>query len=214
MKNNNPALYNKTVDKLQVDLENFTSKCSTMSIIFKGLGFDCDQNFALASTICDTKTPGKEMLMCSDPFIHDYLKSRNITNVEAFTRHAVETMPIQTTLGQQSPATDSITMMINLRPHDDPYLTRSGYYQVSAWYMNASKASKVCPSGGCQYSIEQTQFYPNSQSVGGYVFEGLLKASIVSNDTTNSKFYLCMQSLIKQLPRKKRVRQRSFYKDQ
>ncbi len=187
MKNNIPAQYNKTVDKLQVDLENFTSKCSTMSTIFVGSGFECDQAFAIASMFCDTKTPGKEMLMCSDPFIHDYLKSRNITNVEAFARHGIEA----TTLAQQkgSPGTDAIIMTVNLRPHEDPYLTKQGYYQVSTWYMNASKGSKVCPSGDCQYSIEKTQFNPNLYSVGGYVFEGLLKASVVSNDTTNSKFY-------------------------
>src|SRR6266496_5524320 len=119
------------------------------------------------------------MLMCSDPFIHDYLKSRNITNVEAFARHAIEAMPIQTTLGQQkdSPATDSIIMTVNLRPHEDPGLAKDGYYKVSTWYMNASKGSKVCPSGDCQYSIENAEFRPNTFS-GGYVFEGLLKASV------------------------------------
>jgi len=124
-------------------------------------------------------------------------------------------MPIQTTLGQQkdSPATDSIIMTVNLRPHEDPGLAKDGYYKVSTWYMNASKGSKVCPSGDCQYSIENAEFRPNTFS-GGYVFEGLLKASVVSNDTTNSKFYPIQVDLGKIASQEKKVRQRSFYKDQ
>jgi len=91
MKNTAPAVqYKKTVENLQTALANSTSRCSVMSGLFKGLGFECDQVFAMASIICDTQTPGKEMLMCSDPFIHDYLKSRNITNVEAFARYGLE----------------------------------------------------------------------------------------------------------------------------
>jgi hypothetical protein len=43
--------------------------------------------------------------------------------------------------------------------------------------MNASKDSKVCPSSGCQYSIENAQFSSNTFT-GGYVFEGLLKVGV------------------------------------
>ena len=164
---------------MQTQIENYPSQCSG---VFPSLGFQCDQAFALASMFCDTKTSGKEMSVCSDPFIHNYLKSRNITNVEAFTRHAVET----STLDQKpsNPATDSIIMRINLQP----LRYYNGYYNVSTWYMNASMGSKVCPPGDCQYSIESTQFSPNTYT-GGYSFRGLLKVSVVTNDTTNSKFY-------------------------
>ena len=54
--------------------------------------------------------------------------------------------------------------------------------------MNASRDSKVRPPDDCRYSIEKTQFYPNTYT-GGYSFGGLLKVSVVTNDTTNSKFY-------------------------
>jgi hypothetical protein len=42
---------------------------------------------------------------------------------------------------------------------------------------------------GCQYSIENAQFSPNTIT-DGYVFEGLLKVSVTTADgTINSKFY-------------------------
>lgn len=104
---------------------------------------------------------------------------------------AVASVNMQTTLGQQkgSSATDSIIMKINLRPREDPGLAKDGYYQIGTWYMNASKGSRVCPSGNCQYSIEKAEFRPNIYTIGEYVFEGLLKVSVVNNDTINSKFY-------------------------
>jgi hypothetical protein len=99
----------------------------------------------------------------------------------------------RTTFGQQegTPPTDSIIMSINLKRDTSVTVisekcTGRCYYQVSTWYMNASKGSKLCLSGYCQYSIENTQL---RSTLGGYEFEGLLKVSVVGNDTTNSKFY-------------------------
>jgi hypothetical protein len=99
---------------------------------------------------------------------------------------AVVFINIQTTLGQQkgSPVADSIIMTVNLQPNE---FTKYGYYQVSTWHMNASKGSKLCPSGDCQYSIEDAEFSPSA--MGGHLLVGLLKVSVVTNDTTNSKFY-------------------------
>jgi hypothetical protein len=54
--------------------------------------------------------------------------------------------------------------------------------------MNASKGSKLCPSGDCQYSIENGELRPDTTS-GGYTFEGQVKVSVITNDITNSKFY-------------------------
>jgi hypothetical protein len=89
------------------------------------------------------------------------------------------TTNIQTTLGQQkgSPAVNSITMQVYFKPEGT----------VSTWSMGVSKGSTLCPSGDCRYSIEDTYFTPSYR--GGYTFTGLLKVSVVSNNTINSKFY-------------------------
>jgi hypothetical protein len=95
---------------------------------------------------------------------------------------------IQTTLAQQKP-TDSLTMTVNLQTHENEFLANQGYFQVNTLDMNASKGSKLCPSGDCQYSIENADFSPNTIT-GGYVFQGLLKVSTTAADgTINSKFY-------------------------
>jgi hypothetical protein len=54
--------------------------------------------------------------------------------------------------------------------------------------MLAGIVKYVLRGGEGSYSIEKTQFYPNTYT-GGYSFGGLLKVSVVTNDTTNSKFY-------------------------
>lgn len=79
-------------------------------------------------------------------------------------------------------------MIVNLKPSENEYEASQHYYQISTWTMNATKGSKLCPSGDCQYSIENAQFRRNTYT-NGYVFEGLLKVSVLSNDTINSKFY-------------------------
>jgi hypothetical protein len=98
----------------------------------------------------------------------------------------------RTTLGQQkgTPPTDTIMITVNLKPHENASLAKGGYYRVSTWSMNASKSSTVCPSGDCQYSFENTAFSPISYTgVSGYSLEGVIKVSVVTNDTINSKFY-------------------------
>ena len=99
---------------------------------------------------------------------------------------------IPTILAQQkgnSWPTNSITMTANLQTHQNEFLANQGYFQVCTLDMNATKCSKPCLSGSCQYSIENAQFSPNTIT-GGYVFEGLLKVSVTAADgTINSKFY-------------------------
>lgn len=94
----------------------------------------------------------------------------------------------QATLAQQK-STDSLTMTVNLQTHENEFLANQGYFQVNTLDVNASKGGKICPSGDCQYSIENSQFSPNTLT-GGYVFKGLLKVSVTAADgTVNSKFY-------------------------
>src|SRR5919199_1475929 len=74
---------------------------------------------------------------------------------------------IPTILAQQKgnpplPLTDSIIMTANLQTHQNEFLANQGYFQVGTLDMNATKGSKLCPSGGCQYSIENAQFSPNT----------------------------------------------------
>jgi hypothetical protein len=82
--------YKSRVDTMQSTLDNTTSRCGLMSGIFKGLGFTCDTQFALASVICQSTVAKHDILLCSDPFINEYLKSRNVTNVEGYARYALE----------------------------------------------------------------------------------------------------------------------------
>jgi hypothetical protein len=127
-----------------------------------------------------------------------------IVAIIAMAAAAVPSANMQIALGQQkgSPQTDSIIMRISLRSHENEFLAKDGWYRISTWYMNASKSSTVCPSGNCQYSIENAEFYPNTYT-SGYVFHGLLKVGAVSNDTINSKFYPLRVDLVKKsCPRK------------
>jgi hypothetical protein len=108
---------------------------------------------------------------------------------------------IQTTLAQQkgSPAADSIAVQFYLRPHENPYFSNMGIYQVSTWSMGASKGSTICPLGDCKYSIENPQFISNNNFTRGhtYLFTGLLNVSATTNGTTNSKFYPMLAQLDK-----------------
>jgi hypothetical protein len=90
-----PAQYDRALQKLQFKWENATSSCSSMSVIFKGAQFQCDQIYSLVSTICNTPTAKSQMVLCVDPFVNEYLKSRNITgaNIERFARYYLDSPP-------------------------------------------------------------------------------------------------------------------------
>ena len=51
-----------------------------------------------------------------------------------------------------------------------------------------SNSSEICPLNNCKYSVQNTQFRPNS--VGeGYVFEGRLTVIAVEDGGEKSEFY-------------------------
>lgn len=68
-----------------------------------------------------------------------------------------QTILAQEKANPRSP-TDSITTTANLQTHQNEFLANEGYFQVGTLEMNATKGSKLCPSGDCQYSIENAQF--------------------------------------------------------
>jgi hypothetical protein len=72
------------------------------------------------------------------------------------------------TISAQQKLTDSIRMTVNLQTHENEILSNQGYFQVNTLDMNATKGSKLCPSGDCQYSIENADFSPNTISGGMY----------------------------------------------
>ena len=79
-------------------------------------------------------------------------------------------------------------MEIHFKPDENEFLAKDGYYQIYASGVNSTIGGTLCPSGSCQYNIENGHFRPNTAS-GGYIFEGILKVGVVTNDTVNSKFY-------------------------
>ena len=87
-----PVQYDRVLQKLQFKWENATSSCSSMSVIFKGAQFKCDQIYSVVSVICTTPTAKNQMVLCIDPFVNEYLKSRNITgaNIERFARYYLD----------------------------------------------------------------------------------------------------------------------------
>jgi len=48
--------------------------------------------------------------------------------------------------------------------------------------------SEICPLNNCKYTVENTQFRPNSIS-GGYVFEGRLTVTTVEDGIEKSEAY-------------------------
>jgi hypothetical protein len=87
-----PSQYDRVLQKLQFKWENATFSCASMSVIFKGAQFQCDQIYSLVSIICNTPTAKSQMVLCINPFVNEYLKSRNITgtNIERFARYYLD----------------------------------------------------------------------------------------------------------------------------
>lgn len=61
--------------------------------IFKSVGFYCDTQFALASVMCQSQVLKQDLLLCNDPFINEFVKDRNVTNIEDYARYALEHDP-------------------------------------------------------------------------------------------------------------------------
>ena len=89
-------------------------------------------------------------------------------------------------------AADSMIITANLQPHKNEFLAKNGYYQISTLDMNVTKGSKLCPSGNCQYNIENGQLGPYNKFSSRYVLDGLLKVSVVvdSGLIVNSELFL------------------------
>src|SRR5690242_19629935 len=105
-----PSQYDIVLQMLQFKWKNATSSCASMSvifkgaqlqcdqiysvvsIIFKGAQLQCDQIYSVVSIICNTPTAKSQMVLCIDPFVNEYLKSRNITgtNIERFARYYLD----------------------------------------------------------------------------------------------------------------------------
>ena len=67
-------------------------------------------------------------------------------------------------------------------------LAEDGYYQVQKFGFIVSNSSEIFPLSNCKYSVQNTQFRPNS--VGeGYVFEGRLTVIAVEDGVEKSEFY-------------------------
>ena len=137
----------------------------------------CDFAMAFIQELCQA-VPDQLSSCDKMPSINSYMKNRNL----------VDGQTDKLVWQHFSKIEDTVLMEIHFKPHENEFLAKDGYYQIYAQGVNATKGSKLCPSGNCQYSIENGQFSPNTFS-GGYVFEGILKVSIVTNDTINSNFY-------------------------
>ena len=83
---------------------------------------------------------------------------------------------------------EKMTLIAQFKPEENEFLAKDGYYQVQKFDFVASNGSDICPLNNCIYSVENTQFRPNSANVG-YVFEGRLTVTLVDGGVKKSEFY-------------------------
>lgn len=83
---------------------------------------------------------------------------------------------------------EKMTLIAQFKPEENEFLAKDGYYQVQEFDFVASNGSEICPLNNCKYSVENTQFRPNS-ATGGYVFEGRLTVTTVEDGVKKSEFY-------------------------
>ena len=83
---------------------------------------------------------------------------------------------------------EQMTLIAQFKPEENEFLGKDGYYQVQKFDFVASNGSDICPLNNCIYSVENTQFRPNSANVG-YVFEGRLTVIAVEDGVEKSEFY-------------------------
>ena len=92
---------------------------------------------------------------------------------------------------QQNSSDSGLEQMVlkaEFKPDENQFLAEDGYYQVQKFDFIASNSSEICPLNNCKYSVQNTQFRPNS--VGdGYVFEGRLTVIAVEDGVKKSEFY-------------------------
>jgi hypothetical protein len=92
---------------------------------------------------------------------------------------------------QQNSSDSGLEQMVlkaQFKLDENQFLAEDGYYQVQKFNFVASNDSEICPLNNCKYSVQNTQFRPNS--VGkGYVFEGRLTVIAVEDGIEKSDFY-------------------------
>ena len=81
-----------------------------------------------------------------------------------------------------------MVLKAQFKPDENQFLAKDGYYQVQKFNFVASNDSEICPLNDCKYGVQNTQFSPNSVSVG-YVFEGRLTAITIEDGVKKSEFY-------------------------
>ena len=83
---------------------------------------------------------------------------------------------------------EKMRLIAQFKPEENEFLAKDGYYQVEKFDFVVSNGSEICPLNNCIYSVENTQFRPNSPNVG-YVFEGRLTVTTVEDGMKKSEFY-------------------------
>jgi hypothetical protein len=66
------------------------------------------------------------------------------------------------------PSTE-IAMKVQLEEHSNEILAENDYYEVSDFAFVASNASKICPSGNCEYEMEDGEMYPGASYGENYL---------------------------------------------
>ena len=64
----------------------------------------------------------------------------------------------------------------------------SGYYRMTAFGLNLTPNSQLCPENNCQFGFEDGQLYPNTIT-GGHVLTGRLKVATQQATGMSSQIY-------------------------
>ncbi len=91
---------------------------------------------------------------------------------------------------------EQMAMSAKFMPHENPGLADNGYYRMTAFGLNLSPNSQLCPENNCQYGFEDGQLYPNTYT-GGYVLEGRLMVSTQQATGTSSEIYQVRGELVR-----------------
>lgn len=162
----------------------------------------CDFAMAFIYEVCQA-IPNR-IYFCTAPSINSYIKDRNLVDVQTdklawqFLLHGKEIIvnpydsssnstTITNTTTMRRVGADTISIKVQLKPHENEFLAKEGYYQVATFQLTADNATGICTSASCQFSIENAELRPNTAS-GGYVFEGILKSTVSKADVKTSKF--------------------------
>jgi hypothetical protein len=57
---------------------------------------------------------------------------------------------------------EQMVLKTEFKPDENQFLAEDGYYQVQKFGFIVSNSSEICPLNNCKYSVENTQFRPNS----------------------------------------------------